>query len=107
MTLLNARYVELELILCRYLSTLEERLAVVEKRLNDIGNSSNEGSIIPGLSVPIARFEDESVSSQTNGIQSLTDEAVEDETDGMGAMVFTEEDDSAFFGLLHVSLHVI
>lgn len=91
-----------QLILDRYLSTLEERLALVEQRLGDVEASTSAAQPTrPNSRGPRAHFDEEELQStgQANGIQSISDEfALQDSSDGMGAMVFTDEEDCGFFG---------
>lgn len=86
-------------------------MATVEQRLNGLEDGRNGAFASPlQRSMHIgqhrqARFEEEghSVSGRNNAYVSISDEdahedAHEGSTDGMGAIVFTDEEDSGFFG---------
>jgi hypothetical protein len=91
----------------RYLTSLEERLSVVEKRLNDFGDGTVHPLPTPAQHSSVGEQQrqgrtQEGASPFSVEITDVDDEdgAHEDSTDGMGAIVFTDEEDCAFFGII-------
>jgi hypothetical protein len=88
----------------RYLSSIEDRLKVVESRLDSFERHERPPTIRqPAAFVPslpnestAERAEAEAASVRDDSIGDA--EAVEDPIDAMGAVTFAEEEDSAFFG---------
>jgi len=94
----------LHLIQTRYLAGLEHRLAAVEKRLNETGNDSVPFSS-PGQRSSIAGQERlarvQEGANPSSGGNTDEEGGHEDSTDGMGAIVFTDEEECGFFGRIN------
>jgi hypothetical protein len=96
----------------RYLAALETRLAVVEKAIDSFkyGNyETPQSASMPALSQNTPqkqiRFDDVGGGSHDRAQDSIFEDedtgeepASTDPSDGMGAVVFTDEEDSGFFG---------
>ncbi|KAF2801274.1 uncharacterized protein BDZ99DRAFT_456469 [Mytilinidion resinicola] len=93
----------------QFFAALEHRLSDIEQRLDGISNGHDTSPLQPGFSTSQGRqacVADEggrSISNRRSGLVAVDDVdahdgANEDSTDGMGAIVFTDEEDSGFFG---------
>jgi hypothetical protein len=98
----------LVLMLLRYLSSIEDRLKIIEDRLFSSGTLTPPASYGPvGSDLPVLPTQENS--AQEDGMDRaietacLTEDAensagMEDSIDGMGAVTFMPEEDCAFFG---------
>ena len=82
-------------------------MSVVEKRLNDFGDGTVHPLPTPAQHSSVGEQQrqgrtQEGASPFSVEITDVDDEdgAHEDSTDGMGAIVFTDEEDCAFFGII-------
>jgi hypothetical protein len=93
-----------------YLSALEDRLEKVEQRLNRVENNNHDaievqvGSSQDPRQNRVEGYENEASLGGGNNAFLIPDEDEQDgnaedgSTDGMGAMVFADEENSGFFG---------
>lgn len=93
---------------CRYLSSIEDRLKIVEDRLSSLENGDQPipSQPIQAISLPAPALVTNGASRDTAQPEtaSVRDDSVddaettEDPIDAMGAVTFAEEEESAFFG---------
>jgi hypothetical protein len=86
----------------RYLSSLEDRLKLVENRVTTLEHVSPKD--LGGVMMPVTLSDGDSTDTAQQETASLRDDSLdnvqstEDSIDGMGAVTFAREEDCASFG---------